>query len=107
MLAEQLEAQDILLDLTIAPFEPLTPGNGQNTGEKKEKLALEEKEKKADSNSTSTNASTNNEADASEKKTASSRSSRWAGRPPCESEEASFRSSCNWRPGRQYRPPRC
>src|SRR5438093_13138256 len=39
MLAEQLEAQDILLDLTVAPFEPLTPGNGQNTSEKKEKLA--------------------------------------------------------------------
>src|SRR2546426_5894206 len=39
MLAEQLEAQEILLDLTIAPFEPLTPGNGQNIGEKKEKLA--------------------------------------------------------------------
>jgi len=38
-LVEQLEAQEILFDLTIAPFEPLTPGNGQNTGEKKEKLA--------------------------------------------------------------------
>jgi len=38
-LVEQLETQEILFDLTIAPFEPLTPGNGQNTGEKKEKLA--------------------------------------------------------------------
>ena len=38
-MVEQLEAQEILFDLTIAPFEPLTPGNGQNTGEKKEKLA--------------------------------------------------------------------
>jgi len=38
-LVEQLQAQEILLDLTIAPFEPLTPGNGQNIGEKKEKLA--------------------------------------------------------------------
>src|SRR5438477_3893932 len=45
MLAEQLEAQEILLDLTIAPFEPLTPGNGQNTGEKKEKLANAIKER--------------------------------------------------------------
>ncbi|OLD78014.1 hypothetical protein AUF62_03400 [archaeon 13_1_20CM_52_20] len=45
MLAEQLEAQDILLDLTIAPFEPLTPGNGQNIGEKKEKLANAIKER--------------------------------------------------------------
>lgn len=32
-------AQEALLDLTIVPFEPLTPGNGQNKGEKKEKLA--------------------------------------------------------------------
>jgi hypothetical protein len=38
-LNQQLEAQEVLLDLTIAPFEPLTPGNGQNIGEKKEKLA--------------------------------------------------------------------
>jgi len=45
MLAEQLEAQDILLDLTVAPFEPLTPGNGQNTSEKKEKLANAIKER--------------------------------------------------------------
>ena len=45
MLAEQLEAQEILLDLTIAPFEPLTPGNGQNAGEKKEKLANAIKER--------------------------------------------------------------
>src|SRR5438094_9827257 len=45
MLAEQLEAQEILLDLTIAPFEPLTPGNGQNIGEKKEKLANAIKER--------------------------------------------------------------
>jgi len=38
-LVEQLESAEALLDLTIAPFEPLTPGNGQNKGEKKEKLA--------------------------------------------------------------------
>ena len=38
-MVEQLETQEIFFDLTIAPFEPLTPGNGQNTGEKKEKLA--------------------------------------------------------------------
>ena len=38
-MVEQLETQEILFDLTIAPFEPLTHGNGQNTGEKKEKLA--------------------------------------------------------------------
>jgi hypothetical protein len=44
-LTEQLEAQEILLDLTIAPFEPLTPGNGQNIGEKKEKLANAIKER--------------------------------------------------------------
>jgi len=31
-LNQQLEAQEVLLDLTIAPFEPLTPGNGQNIG---------------------------------------------------------------------------
>jgi len=44
-LVEQLQAQEILLDLTIAPFEPLTPGNGQNIGEKKEKLANAIKER--------------------------------------------------------------
>jgi len=44
-LTQQLEAQEVLLDLTIAPFEPLTPGNGQNTGEKKEKLANAIKER--------------------------------------------------------------
>jgi len=44
-LVEQLQAQEILLDLTIAPFEPLTPGNGQNIGEKKEKLAKAVKER--------------------------------------------------------------
>jgi len=38
-LNQQLEAQETLLDLTIASFELLTPGNGQNIGEKKEKLA--------------------------------------------------------------------
>src|SRR3989442_548190 len=45
MVAEQLEAQNILLALTIARFEPLTPGNGQNIGEKKEKLANAIKER--------------------------------------------------------------
>src|SRR5213080_460535 len=45
MLAEQLEAREILLDLSICPFEPITPGNGQNTGEKKEKLANAIKER--------------------------------------------------------------
>ena len=45
MLAEQLEAREILLDLTIAPFEPLTPANGENTSEKKEKLANAIKER--------------------------------------------------------------
>ena len=44
-MTEQVEAQEILLDLTIAPFEPLTPGNGQNTVEKKEKLASAIKER--------------------------------------------------------------
>jgi Holliday junction resolvase RusA-like endonuclease len=44
-LVEQLQAQEILLDLTIAPFEPLTPGNGQNTVEKKERLANAIKER--------------------------------------------------------------
>ncbi len=44
-MTQQLEAQEVLLDLTIAPFEPLTPGNGQNTGEKKEKLANAIKER--------------------------------------------------------------
>jgi Holliday junction resolvase RusA-like endonuclease len=38
-LVQQLEAQETFLDLTITPFEPLTLGNGQNIGEKKEKLA--------------------------------------------------------------------
>jgi hypothetical protein len=44
-LAEQVEVERILFDLTIAPFEPLTPGNGQNKGEKKEKLANAIKER--------------------------------------------------------------
>jgi Holliday junction resolvase RusA-like endonuclease len=44
-LVQQLEAQETFLDLTIAPFEPLTPGNGQNTVEKKEKLANAIKER--------------------------------------------------------------
>jgi Holliday junction resolvase RusA-like endonuclease len=44
-LTEQLEAERILFDLTVAPFEPLTPGNGQNKGEKKEKLANAIKER--------------------------------------------------------------
>jgi Holliday junction resolvase RusA-like endonuclease len=44
-LVEQLESAEALLDLTIAPFEPLTPGNGQNKGEKKEKLANSIKER--------------------------------------------------------------
>jgi Holliday junction resolvase RusA-like endonuclease len=44
-LVEQLQAQEILLDLTIAPFEPLTPGSGQNIGEKKAKLANAIKER--------------------------------------------------------------
>ena len=44
-MAEQVEVERILFDLTIAPFEPLTPGNGQNTGEKKEKLANAIKER--------------------------------------------------------------
>jgi Holliday junction resolvase RusA-like endonuclease len=44
-LVQQLEAQETFLDLTIAPFEPLTPGNGQNTVEKKEKLASAIKER--------------------------------------------------------------
>ena len=44
-MVEQLQTQEILLDLTIAPFEPLTPGNGQNIGEKKEKLANAIKER--------------------------------------------------------------
>jgi Holliday junction resolvase RusA-like endonuclease len=44
-LVEQLESAEVLLDLTIAPFEPLTPGNGQNKGEKKEKLANAIKER--------------------------------------------------------------
>jgi len=44
-LVQQLEAQETFLDLTITPFEPITPGNGQNTGEKKEKLANAIKER--------------------------------------------------------------
>jgi len=44
-LVQQLEARDTLLDLTITPFEPITPGNGQNAGEKKEKLANAIKER--------------------------------------------------------------
>jgi Holliday junction resolvase RusA-like endonuclease len=44
-LVQQLEAKETFLDLTIAPFEPLTPGNGQNTSEKKEKLANAIKER--------------------------------------------------------------
>jgi len=44
-LVQQLEARETLLDLTITPFEPITPGNGQNTGEKKEKLANAIKER--------------------------------------------------------------
>ena len=44
-MTEQLEAEKILFDLTITPFEPLTPGNGQNTSEKKEKLANAIKER--------------------------------------------------------------
>jgi Holliday junction resolvase RusA-like endonuclease len=38
-MSEQLEAMETLLDLTIAPFEPLAPGSGQNTGDKTETLA--------------------------------------------------------------------
>jgi len=44
-LVQQLEAQETFLDLTIIPFEPITPGNGQNTVEKKEKLANAIKER--------------------------------------------------------------
>ena len=44
-MVQQLEARETLLDLTITPFEPITPGNGQNTGEKKEKLANAIKER--------------------------------------------------------------
>ena len=44
-MVQQLEAQETFLDLTITPFEPITPGNGQNTGEKKEKLANAIKER--------------------------------------------------------------
>ena len=44
-MVQQLEAQETFLDLTITPFEPITPGNGQNTGEKKEKLARAIKER--------------------------------------------------------------
>ena len=49
-MTQQLEAQEVLLDLTIAPFEPLTPGNGQNIGEKKEKLANAIKERLSNDN---------------------------------------------------------
>lgn len=38
-LAQQIEAQEALLDLAVVPFEPLTPGIGGNVVEKKEKLA--------------------------------------------------------------------
>jgi hypothetical protein len=38
-LAGQIEAQETLLDLTIAPFEPLTPGSAVNVVERKDKLA--------------------------------------------------------------------
>jgi hypothetical protein len=38
-LVQQLEDKETFLDLTLTPFEPLTPGNGQTIGEKKEKLA--------------------------------------------------------------------
>ncbi len=44
-MVQQLEAQETFLDLTIIPFEPITPGNGQNTVEKKEKLANAIKER--------------------------------------------------------------
>ena len=44
-MVQQLEAQETLLDLTITPFEPITPGNGQNIGEKKDKLANAIKER--------------------------------------------------------------
>jgi hypothetical protein len=37
-LAQQLEDKETFLDLTLTPFEPLTPGNRQNIREKKEKL---------------------------------------------------------------------
>jgi Holliday junction resolvase RusA-like endonuclease len=40
-----LKASKTLLDLTITPFVPITPGSGQNTGEKKEKLANAVKER--------------------------------------------------------------
>jgi hypothetical protein len=38
-LAGQVQAERILFDLTLAPFEPLTPGSGANVVEKKERLA--------------------------------------------------------------------
>jgi Holliday junction resolvase RusA-like endonuclease len=38
-MSERLEAMETLLDLTIVPFEPLTPGSGQNTGDWRETLA--------------------------------------------------------------------
>jgi Holliday junction resolvase RusA-like endonuclease len=39
LLARQVMAEKILFDLTLAPFEPLTPGSGANVVEKKERLA--------------------------------------------------------------------
>jgi len=44
-LVQQLKTEETFLDLTITPFEPLTPGSGQNTGDKKEKLANAIKER--------------------------------------------------------------
>jgi len=44
-LIQRLEEKETFLDLTLTPFEPLTPGNGQNIGEKKEKLANAIKER--------------------------------------------------------------
>jgi hypothetical protein len=41
-LTEQVETEKILFDLTLASFEPLTPGSGGNVVEKKEKLASPE-----------------------------------------------------------------
>jgi len=61
-LVQQLEARETLLDLTITPFEPITPGNGQNTGERKEKLANAIKERISQDNlpRTISNGSDNN-----------------------------------------------
>ena len=44
-MAGQVEVQEALLDLTVAPFESLTPGSGGNVVEKKEKLANAIKER--------------------------------------------------------------